>query len=157
MATSDDGIGVYAVGLGATAFGVKGEARGTGSGVEGVNTSTGPGVTASNIGSGPALQVYGPSDLNGSSTFNGPSSFNGTTAFSRSGKVTIPSGAKTATVTPPGGLGSSALVLAVMQNVAGGVMVKAVVPSPGAGTFQVVLNKAPLSPATAIVAWFIVN
>jgi len=170
-ATSENGIGLYGVGTGATAWGVKGEARGTGVGVEGVNTSTGPGVSASNTGGGLALQVYGPSVLNGpstldgpstfnapySSTFNGPSIFNSTAVFSRSGTVVIPSGVKTATVTPPGGLSSSALVLAVMQNVAGGVMVKAAVPNPGAGTFQIVLNKAPLSPASATVAWFVVN
>ena len=44
-----------------------------------------------------------------------------------------------------------------MQNVTGGVMVKAAVPNPGAGTVQITLNKAPLSPATATVAWFVVN
>ena len=44
-----------------------------------------------------------------------------------------------------------------MQNVTGGVMVQAAVPNPGAGTFQVVLNKAPKSLATATVAWFVVN
>jgi hypothetical protein len=60
-------------------------------------------------------------------------------------------------VTPPGGLSASALVLALMQNVTGGVMVKAAVPNPGAGTVQITLNKAPLSPATATVAWFVVN
>ena len=69
----------------------------------------------------------------------------------------IPSGSKTATVTPPGGLTSASLVMALMQNVTGGVMVKAAVPNPGAGTFKISLNKAPLSPAAATVAWFVVN
>jgi hypothetical protein len=44
--------------------------------------------------------------------------------------VVIPSGLKTATVTPLGGLTSSSLVMALMQNVTGGVMVKAAVPDP---------------------------
>jgi hypothetical protein len=125
--------------------GVKGTS-GAGNGLHGQATASGGvGVLAENSGGGLALHASGPAQLDGIAS------------FARSGKVTIPSGAKTATVTPAGGLGASALVLAVMQNVAGGVMVKAVVPNPGAGTFQVVLNKAPLSPATAIVAWFIVN
>jgi hypothetical protein len=59
--------------------------------------------------------------------------------------------------TPPGGLTSSSLAMALMQNLTGGVMVKAAVPNPGAGTVQITLNKAPLSPATATVAWFVVN
>jgi hypothetical protein len=77
--------------------------------------------------------------------------------FARSGTVVIASGVRTATITPAGGLSTAALVLALMQNVAGGVMVKAAVPDSAAGTFQIVLNKAPLSPATATVAWFVVN
>ena len=52
---------------------------------------------------------------------------------------------------------AASLVMALMQNVTGGVMVKAAVPNPAAGTFQITLNKAPLSPATATVAWFVVN
>ena len=44
-----------------------------------------------------------------------------------------------------------------MQNVAGGVLVKAAVPDPANGKFTVFLNKAPASPATATVAWFVVN
>ena len=44
-----------------------------------------------------------------------------------------------------------------MQNVAGGVAVKAAVPDPANSKFTVFLNKAPTSPKTATVAWFIVN
>jgi hypothetical protein len=82
---------------------------------------------------------------------------NGPSVFSRSGAVTIASGQTKATVTPPGGLSAAALVLALMQNVAGGVTVKAAIPNPSAGTFQIVLNKAPTAPATAKVAWFVIN
>jgi hypothetical protein len=34
-------------------------------------------------------------------------------------------------------------------------MVKAAVPNPGAGTFQITLNKAPLSPATATATFMV--
>jgi hypothetical protein len=44
-----------------------------------------------------------------------------------------------------------------MQNVAGSVAVKAAIPNPGAGNFQVVLTKAPGVGQQAIVAWFVVN
>jgi len=47
--------------------------------------------------------------------------------------------------------------LATMQNVAGGVLVKAVVPNPASSSFTVNLNKAPVAPATATVGWFVVN
>jgi hypothetical protein len=120
--------------------GVLGSSTGSGAGVAGTTaSSTGIGVFAQNTGGGSALTVSGPS------------------VFSRSGVVTIPSGQTKATVAPPGGLSAAALVLAIMQNVAGGVSVKAAVPNPTAGTFQIVLTKAPLAPATATVAWFVVN
>jgi hypothetical protein len=125
--------------------GVKGTS-GAGSGLHGQATAAaGVGVLAENTGGGLALKATGPVELDAR------------VSVSRSGSVVIPSGASKATVTPPGGLTASSLVLAVMQNVAGGVMVKAAVPNPGAGTFQIVLNKAPLAPATATVAWFVVN
>jgi hypothetical protein len=140
---SDSGIAVLAQGStdGVLATGGVGvSAEGNSLGVQGKEfTTTGTGVEADATGGGTALRVDGPA------------------LFSRSGTVVIPSGSKTATVTTPGGLTSSALVLALMQNTAGGVMVKAAVPNPGAGTFKIVLNKAPLSPATATVAWFVVN
>jgi hypothetical protein len=108
-------------------------------------------VLAENTAGGAALKA------SGSSEFTGAAQFDSLIEAARSGTVVIPSGQTKATVTPPGGLSSSALVLAVMQNVAGAVMVKAAVPNPGAGSFQIVLNKAPTSPATATVAWFVVN
>jgi hypothetical protein len=126
---SGSGDGVFGVGGGSGGNGVRGTATAAG----------GVGVLAENTNGGPAFQATGPA------------------LFSRSGTAVIPSGKTKGTVTPPGGLSSSALVLAIMQNVTGGVMVKAAVPSPGTGTFQIVLNKAPASPATAIVAWFVVN
>ena len=80
----------------------------------------------------------------------------GRSTFERSGTVVIPSGSKSAVV-PMSNLSATSLVLALMQNVAGGVAVKAAVPDPANSKFTVFLNKAPASPATATVAWFIVN
>jgi hypothetical protein len=55
------------------------------------------------------------------------------------------------------GLTPASLVLALMQNVTGKVWVKAAVPDLAAGQFTVFLNKPPLAPDTATVAWFVVN
>lgn len=80
--------------------------------------------------------------------------------FTRSGAVPIAFPAKSATVSVPGGLTSSALVLAVMQNPVSRVYVASAVPSTLAGQVTINLNKAPGSstnPQTAQVAWFIVN
>jgi hypothetical protein len=115
------------------------------------------GVLADNTGGGLALKAAGTSEFAAAATFDASIQVSGPSLFSRSGTVVIPSGTKTATVTPPGGLSASALVLGLMQNVTGGVMVKAAVPNPGAGTFKITLNKAPTSPAAATVAWFVVN
>jgi hypothetical protein len=134
-------VGVLGFGIGGGGVGVEGVSfSGAGAGVHGeAETSSGVGVAAVNPAGGPALQV------------------SGRALFSSSGLVVVPSGHTTATVRPVGGLSSKALVLAVMQNVAGGVMVKAAVPNPGAGTFQVVLNQAPSPSAKAKVAWFVLN
>jgi hypothetical protein len=99
-----------------------GEGADAGAGVLGITASaTGLGVLAENTSGGTAFRAIG------------PAVFDTTATFSRSGTVVIPSGVKTATITPSGGLTSSALVLALMQNVAGGVMVKAAVPNPARG------------------------
>jgi hypothetical protein len=148
--------GVHGVTNSASAGAVWGENVGGGDGVQGTSgggngvhgqatASAGVGVLAENTGGGLALKATGPVELDAR------------VSFTRSGSVVIPSGATKATVTPPGALTASSLVLALLQNVAGGVMVKAAVPNPGAGTFQIVLNKAPLAPATATVAWLVVN
>ena len=66
---------------------------------------------------------------------------------------------ESATVSVPGGLSSSALALATVQDTTG-VYVKSAVPNVGAGTIQINLNKAPgtsTNPRTAKVGWFVVN
>ena len=80
---------------------------------------------------------------------------NGPALFSRSGTVVFASGVKSVVV-PLSGLTSASLVLATVQN-AGKVWVASAVPDVGAQQFTINLKAAPRAPATATVAWFIVN
>jgi hypothetical protein len=134
------GAGVFGLG-GASSAGVQGQ-TGTGAGVSGRAVDAGGvGVLAENTSGGTALQVNGPA------------------AFTRAGTTAIPYPAKSATVTIPGGLSPSALVLATAQNNLG-VYVVAAAPSTSTGTVKLTLNKAAgtaSAPKTAIIAWFVVN
>jgi hypothetical protein len=147
-----NGTGVTGNGAG-NGTGVTGSATGTGAGVLGISgvsgagvhgqaiDARGTGVLAENTAGGTALQVNGPA------------------AFTRAGTAQIPYPSKSATVTIPGGLSPSALVLATAQNNLG-VYVVAAVPSTSTGTIKITLNKAAgtaSAPMTAIVAWFVVN
>jgi hypothetical protein len=155
------GIGVYGQGGSGGGNGVQGYAGSTaGAGVYGVNVFGGRGILgASDIAGGIGIRGEGAAvGVQAAVTGSGVAlDVQGPAKFSRSGTVVIPAGRKTATVTPAGGLTSSALVFAMMQNVVGGVIVTAAVPNPGAGTFQIILNKAPTAPAAATVAWLVVN
>ena len=153
-----DGFGQGVLGKGGLSggVGVQGNAGNSGDGVLGY-ASSGNGVHGIAQGSG-GVGVLAENTAGGTALHaTGTAKFDSLIQASRSGTVIIPSGQKIVTVTPPGGLTSASLVMALMQNVAGGVVVKAAIPNPSAGTFQIVLNKAPLSPATAKVAWFVVN
>jgi hypothetical protein len=97
------------------------------------------GVQATNSGAGTALQVSGRS------------------VFNRSGVATITAPSATATVSVPGGLTASALVLALLQNAVPGVWVVSAVPVPAAGSVKISLNAVPGAGVTAQVAWFVVN
>jgi hypothetical protein len=130
-----DGNGVVGSGAGAGA-GVVGMGA---TGVRGTGQVGGAGILAENPGGGTALQVSGPS------------------VFSRSGTVSIAAGQSKATVTPPGGLTASSVVLALLQNVPGNILVKAAIPNVGAGTFDVQLSAAVPIGKTAVVAWVVVN
>jgi hypothetical protein len=135
-----DGAGVVGNGVG-TGTGVQGM-TGAGAGVSGQAVDAGGvGVLAENSAGGTALQVNGPA------------------GFTRAGTVAISYPSKSATVTIPGGLSPSALVLATAQNNLG-VYVVAAVPSTSTGTVKLTLNKAAgtaSAPKTAIVAWFVVT
>ena len=100
--------------------------------------SSGIGVLAEAIGTGGAiaLKVSGPA------------------VFSRSGLVTVPTGADAVTKTGVS-LTSASLVLAVVQEHAPGFYVQAAVPHVSSHSFTVYLSKAV--PAPLKVAWFIVN
>jgi hypothetical protein len=116
--------------------GVKGESRGGGTAVQGLTGSGGTGVLAQASGGGTALKVSGPA------------------LFSRSGLVTI-TGQATATVTVPGGLSASALVLALLQTPVANLWVRAAEPHGATGEITIHLNRAPAR--SAKIAWFIVN
>ena len=127
--------------------GVRGENVNGGTGVTGIATSAakgggGTGVHAAASGLGTALRV------------------DGRAAFSRSGEVVIKSPSASATVTVPGGLSSTSLVLAVLQTAITGVFVTSAVPNPSTGKVTIHLSKAPgtgKGGGNAKVAWFVVN
>jgi len=116
--------------------GVKGESRGGGTAVHGLTASGGTGVLAQASGGGTALAVSGPA------------------LFSRSGLVTI-TGQQAATVSVPGGLSVSALVLALLQTPVACLWVRAAEPDQVTGEITIHLNKAPVR--SVKVAWFVVN
>ncbi len=141
--------------------GVEGNSSsGIASGVIGQNDSGGLGVVgraADGIGvSGESTNGTG---VLATSFFGRALDVSGAAGFSRSGVKSIAFPNKSATVSVPGGLSSSALALATVQDTTG-VYVKSAVPNVGAGTIQINLNKAPgtsTNPRTAKVGWFVVN
>ena len=74
--------------------------------------------------------------------------------FSRSGVLTVAAGTSSATKTGVA-LTAASLVLATLQQNLSGVYVRSAVPNLAASSFTIHLSKAP--PASASVAWFIVN
>ena len=106
--------------------------------MHGIGGATGAGVLAENTAGGPALSVRG------------------TGRFSRSGIVTIASPATSATITVPGGLSHSSVVLALLQNNLSGVYVASAVPNVTAGT-AINLNQAAPVGGRAVVGWFVVH
>jgi hypothetical protein len=134
-------VGVSGQGdAGTNAYGVQGVAYNSGTGVLGVAGSPaigeGVGVTAQHTSGGTALQVIG------------------TAVFNRSGALTIKAGNSAATQTGVA-LTAASLVLATLQNNLPGVYVQSAVPDVSEGSFTIHLSKA--APASATVAWFIVN
>ena len=130
--------GVWGANLG-SGPGVLGTSNGGGAGIHGVASSGGTGVYAENASSsgGTALQVIGPA------------------AFNRSGIATIAAGSTSVTIGVAGGLTTSSLVLALLQNALPGIYVASAVPNPSTGQVTIHLNAAPGTPAK--VAFFVVN
>jgi hypothetical protein len=77
----------------------------------------------------------------------------GRATFSRSGIAVVPSGSTHVSVTMAGATTSS-MILATVQQ-AGGFYVKYALPA--SGSFTIFLNKAPTSPTTVKVAYFVLN
>jgi hypothetical protein len=125
--------GVYGAATNASGSGVYGQNDGTGYGVAG-RASNGTGVLADSA-NGVALNVTG------------------IATFSRSGIATVPSGAKFIKVNM-GGVTTSSMILATVQQ-GGGFYVRYALPA--SGSFKIYINKAPTSPTTVKVAYFVLN
>jgi hypothetical protein len=125
--------GVYGSASNAVGSGVYGQNDGTGFGVAG-RAVGGTGVLADSA-NGTALQVTG------------------RTKFSTSGTAVIASGQKKVTITLAG-VTTTDFVLATVQG-SGAFFVKNA--SAGSGQFTVFINKAPTSPATVKVAYFVIS
>jgi hypothetical protein len=149
----------------ATASGVRGENAGHGHGVSGLTTSNGSGGAAAvdgvNQGTGPGVRGIGGIGVLAEATGSGTAlQVAGRAVFSRAGEATIKFPAQSATVSVPGGLAGNPLVLALLQTATPGVFVVSAVPNTSTGKITISLNKAPGTsqhPATAKVAWFVVN
>jgi len=129
-------VGVHGRTLTVVGTGVHGESTGNGVGVSGTSV-TGVGVLASvDDVVGTALQVQGRA------------------TFSRSGRVVVPARASGVTVSGVS-VSASSLVLATVQQLAGGAAVRAAVPEVGTGSIRIVLQKAVS--VDTVVGWFVVN
>lgn len=160
------GNGVY--GSTNSASGVYGHNAGTGYGVAG-RAESGTGTLGdSTNGTGVAASSQNGTGLSATTAFGTAASViatagtalhvNGPAIFSRSGLVTIKAPAKSASVVVAGGLATTSLVLATLQNSIAGVSVASAVPNPSTGKITINLNKAPPSTSpTAKVAWFVLG
>jgi hypothetical protein len=82
----------------------------------------------------------------------------GRAVFSRSGRVSVPANAAYVDVTVPGGLSSSANVLATLQYKRGSVHVLAARPNyPSSGKVRIYLSDVASTTATTPLAWFVLG
>jgi hypothetical protein len=165
---SGTGNGVYGSTNSAGASGVYGHNAGTGYGVAG-RAESGTGTLGdSTNGVGVVASSQNGTGLSATTAFGTAASViatagtalnvNGPTVFSRSGLVTIKAPAKSASVTVAGGLATTSLALATLQNSIAGVSVASAVPNASTGKITINLNKAPPSTSpTAKVAWFVLG
>jgi hypothetical protein len=144
-------VGVWAVATNSTGWGVGGSGGTYGlwgqGGVAGVYAfSGGTGV----IGEGDTIGVHGISapDQTGIGL-----QVDGRCVFRTAGVATVPSGTNRVTKTLAG-VSSTDMILATVQQT-GAFSVKNAVA--GSGQFTIYLNKAPTSPATVKVAWFVIS
>jgi hypothetical protein len=153
-----ENLGAVAHGAGLGGNGVYGSTDSTGaSGVYGHNAGTGYGVAGrAENGTGMLGDSANGTGVVANSASGTALSVSGKAKFNRSGVVSIAHPALSATVTVPGGLSSTSVVLAVMQNAVAGVWVVSAVPNTSTGKATISLNKTPAS-GSAKVAWFVVN
>jgi hypothetical protein len=155
-------FGVYGTGANAgvygtsASYGVQGEGDGTGV-VGGGNTGVAGTGNYGVVGVGATEGVNGFS-VNGTGvradSGNGTAlRVTGRSKFSTAGTAVVPSGQKKVTVTLAG-VASTDFVLATVQG-SGGFYVKNAVA--GTGQFTIAINKAPASPATVTVAYFVIS
>lgn len=140
---------------GSSAAAVSGETDGTGTGVLG--TAFAPAATGvAGTGNNGATGISGTSDTGtgvaATSSDGTALAVDGVVTFSRSGLATVPSGAKSVTVTL-GQVTPSSLVLATLQEAQANVSVQAAVP--GTDSFTILMN-GPVSHDRK-VAWFVIN
>jgi hypothetical protein len=168
-AGSGAGNGVYGSTNSAGASGVYGHNAGTGFGVAG-RAESGTGTLGdSTNGVGVAASSQNGTGLRATTAFGTAGSFietGGGTAlsvvgpavFNRSGLVTIAAPAKSASVAVPGGLATTSLVFALVQNAVPGVSVANAIPNPATGKVTINLNKVPPSTSpSAKVGWFVLG
>jgi hypothetical protein len=151
---SDTASGVFGLNVtGTGGYGVAGRSTAPPNGTDGV--SQGAGVLGDNTSNGAG--VWGHSDggtgVLAESSGGTALSVKGKASFDRSGLVTIPSGTNRLKVNL-GGVSGQSMVLATVQQ-AGAFFVKNVVAVSGA--FTIYLNKAPASPTTVKVAYFVLD
>lgn len=142
--TTNTGTGVLGESTGTTGLGVYGKTAGSGSAVYGQATGIGTGVYGDTT-DGTGVLAH---STNGTALW-----VNGSAHFSESGIAVVPSGSKSVQVTM-GGVTTSSMILATVQQ-SGGFYVKYAVPS--SGSFTVSINKAPASPKTVSVAYFVMS
>jgi len=138
------GSGVYGHNSGQTGIGVNGSTGGTGSGVYGQATGSGTGVYGDTT-DGTGVLAH---STDGTALW-----VNGAAHFSQSGLAVVPSGSKSVMVTMAG-VTAASMILATVQQ-AGGFYVKYAVPA--SGSFTIYVNKAPASPTTVKVAYFVLS
>jgi hypothetical protein len=148
---TDSGSGNGVIGRNGVVDGAAG-----GAGVLGISVGAGAVGVRAVSNAGTALKVEGPAQFDGAATFVSGAVVVGRAVFTRSGRAGIPKGKTYVDVTVPGGLGSTANVLATLQVYRVGVYVAACRRDyPSADKVRIYLNKVASNSLTTAVAWFV--
>jgi hypothetical protein len=152
----NDGPGVVGQSVRAVSPGVQAENTGGGTGLKAIGKVGLRAISSTSGGTGLiAAATNGATGLSTSSDTGTALAVSGVMTLSRSGKVKVPAGATSVTVTGKK-LTASSIVIAVLQQNLGALQMRSAVPNPGASSFAIYLSAAaPAGGAT--VAWTIVN